>query len=584
MSSQEVLYEEESNSVVSKTGGISTRGVQPPLGAPMEGITARHLARPRAVWADAICINQEDDREKGDQVGLMGPIYSKASCTLICLGFNEQSWVHDIMALIKYVDEMIFRVFSNPENVKSWDIFPYPQPQDPLLSNERWQSWNILLKQPWFARGWVVQEVALSIEASLLLDDQEIPWLSLLGVNRWLDSRSVDLIGINRGTDVGIDCILCKLQSRIYALRWPEEAIAFYPRPERGQISSYMSMTTLEVLDYARSLQLKNPKDRIYAFMTYPYSEATMPALQPRYGSDTSFLDVYREFATKYLENTRDLDLLRFFEHEDDELALAVDSDSFLEHLPVRSLSFPSWIPRWDRGGRGYLLGMTHHRKIDECSQQMTLLRNDSILQVKGVIFDSVRHISDEIRETSHLGAAVTSVVSLWRDVAEQSIQYPGPHQNRLGMAFLQTLGRASYTGDLATWKTALKTFADQLQSDSSDLPVDTYSQHSNAQMIVSHVLNYSKTRRFLVSSRGYFGVSSVATRQGDVCAIIFGTRSVFILRELDKKRHHFAVIGAAYVPSPKLGDSGLPLRIGHDNDCTDWKNWNLPIRDISLC
>lgn len=190
------------------------------------------------------------------------------------------------MALIKYVDEMIFRVFSNPENVKSWDIFPCPQPQDPLLSDQRWQSWNILLEQPWFGRGWVVQEVALSIEASLLLDDQEIPWLSLLRVNRWLDSRSVDLIGINRGTDVGIDCILCKLQSRIYALRWPEEAIAFYPRPGRGQISSYMSMTTLEVLDYARSLQVKNPKDRIHAFMAYPSSEATMPALQPRYGSD----------------------------------------------------------------------------------------------------------------------------------------------------------------------------------------------------------------------------------------------------------------------------------------------------------
>lgn len=189
----------------------------------------------------------------------------------------------------------------------------------------------------------------------------------------------------------------------------------------------------------------------------------------------------------------------------------------------------------------------------------------NSVLQVRGVIFDSVRYVSAEIRETSHHGAAVTPRVSLRGGFAKQSVKNPGPHQNRLRMAFLQTLGRASYTVDLATWKRALKTFANQLQSDSSDLPVQTSRQHFNAQMISTHVLNYSKTRRLLISSRGYFGVSSVATRQGDVCASIFRTRAAFILRELDTKRDYFAVVGAAYLPSSKLGNSDLRLRMGHD-------------------
>jgi hypothetical protein len=37
----------------------------------------------RLLWADAICINQKDDEEKGKQVGRMGEVYMNASCVLV---------------------------------------------------------------------------------------------------------------------------------------------------------------------------------------------------------------------------------------------------------------------------------------------------------------------------------------------------------------------------------------------------------------------------------------------------------------------------------------------------------------------
>jgi hypothetical protein len=40
----------------------------------------------RTLWADSICINQEDGAEKGEQVRLMGAIYSKADRVLVCVG------------------------------------------------------------------------------------------------------------------------------------------------------------------------------------------------------------------------------------------------------------------------------------------------------------------------------------------------------------------------------------------------------------------------------------------------------------------------------------------------------------------
>lgn len=40
----------------------------------------------RLLWADAVCINQADDAERGSQVGMMGRIYGQAARTLVWLG------------------------------------------------------------------------------------------------------------------------------------------------------------------------------------------------------------------------------------------------------------------------------------------------------------------------------------------------------------------------------------------------------------------------------------------------------------------------------------------------------------------
>lgn len=53
----------------------------------------RHLrdhTRRRLVWADAICINQQDNSEKGKQVSQMGEVYKMARRTVIYLGESTE--------------------------------------------------------------------------------------------------------------------------------------------------------------------------------------------------------------------------------------------------------------------------------------------------------------------------------------------------------------------------------------------------------------------------------------------------------------------------------------------------------------
>lgn len=51
----------------------------------------RHPTEKRYLWADAVCINQNDIDERGDQVSEMGQIYRNASWVLIWLGPERDS-------------------------------------------------------------------------------------------------------------------------------------------------------------------------------------------------------------------------------------------------------------------------------------------------------------------------------------------------------------------------------------------------------------------------------------------------------------------------------------------------------------
>ena len=45
-----------------------------------------HPRESRVLWIDSLCINQKDIEERGQEVGIMGPIYAKAKQVLIWLG------------------------------------------------------------------------------------------------------------------------------------------------------------------------------------------------------------------------------------------------------------------------------------------------------------------------------------------------------------------------------------------------------------------------------------------------------------------------------------------------------------------
>lgn len=205
----------------------------------------------------------------------------------------------------------------------------------------------VLATQPWFRRGWVIQESTLGSNFYVLWAGVKMEWISVLRALYWIDCRANYLILTWHPG------MLVVIYNRIFELQRPNEAKTLSPSRSGMQRPDFWPLSTLSILGYARQLGLSDPKDRIYAFMALPTMDGAMStcALKPDYREQTSHLDLYREFTVKYLEKTSDLDLLFYVDHRDDggeDDNANNDDDDFLKPFGETQLS--TWVPRWDRG------------------------------------------------------------------------------------------------------------------------------------------------------------------------------------------------------------------------------------------
>ncbi|KAI7781623.1 HET-domain-containing protein [Diaporthe eres] len=96
------------------------------------------------LWADALCINQKDNKDQEHQIPLMGQIYRCANDVFVWLGENEPQ------------DEPLFRGLS-----EALLIGEYLDPGFAETFEKHVVAAKKLLLRPWFTRLWVVQEIAL---------------------------------------------------------------------------------------------------------------------------------------------------------------------------------------------------------------------------------------------------------------------------------------------------------------------------------------------------------------------------------------------------------------------------------------
>lgn len=116
---------------------------------------------PRTLWADAICIQQMNPREKGLQVQLMGDIYERSVRTLVWLGVDQDGVAVSTTEFIKQVSQIsrdLNEKYGGARHIPNLSKEENPVSQDP----EKWATYKTFLSNTWFTRTWVMQEVGIA--------------------------------------------------------------------------------------------------------------------------------------------------------------------------------------------------------------------------------------------------------------------------------------------------------------------------------------------------------------------------------------------------------------------------------------
>ena len=147
------------------------------LHALFRALTPTGLPASVTVWVDAICINQDDPREKDVHIPRMREIYGKAHSVTVWLG--EEAEASALAMDAKRVQTMYAQLVGLPFYGSHTDYLRngLPGSGDPM-----WRAVGRLCDRNWFYRTWVVQEVALARRIEVLCGGQWLSWNDLVGL------------------------------------------------------------------------------------------------------------------------------------------------------------------------------------------------------------------------------------------------------------------------------------------------------------------------------------------------------------------------------------------------------------------
>lgn len=250
------------------------------------------------LWADALCINQNDDKDQEHQIPLMGQIYRCANHAFVWLGENEPQ----DEPLFKEMSEAL--LLSESLDYGFGDTFDHPGGfEKHVVAAKK------LLLRPWFTRLWVVQEIALpSREPPLFFAGRNR--FSLRGI--YFSSCYLDR---SRGMDFTPVLWVARLWGRNNLFLLPHmhqpRSISTASGAEGLDLSLFPSSFNcrfLLVQSLLKGFKASRPHDYVYAILGLCDPHALPPTLAPEYGKP--FPEVCRDYAVATIKATGSLRVL----------------------------------------------------------------------------------------------------------------------------------------------------------------------------------------------------------------------------------------------------------------------------------
>lgn len=621
--------------------------------------------RPRLLWIDSICINQKDDEsneennedessedenstkiskekkstEKEQQLKLMGDIYWNAFLVTVCLqlpdtpfdavtksvekkfrtwgvtvpegAFDEVMERVEAFAASDILEEVAY--LDLHEDQKDLDIYRKYATQ---VRGRRWIAFQRVVRNPWFDRMWVVQEVSLASRIRVLYGRTEIQWKCLAAAL----SRAI--------TYPAIGSLLTSTKDPITRHFEPtgvaniQRIINFQNKIAESKDGSISFVSTLFECDTFKS---SDPRDKIFGIQGFCKGNIDSKII-PNYKKST--VKVYLATAKHLLKQDNPLRLLSYAGIG----YFATPNPKFRNEKYQRPVAegLPSWCPDWSRRPRLGILsyrnstvflsayraggGDDAKREIGDSSQSRTLVlmgrEVDTIsslgpqLGIQRKERDTEKEADEneatetwEVSELKNQGEAVREswkiiLSSVDSDCGTQLYPYTNPNQ-KLRDVFWRTLSGdrtqthrpapASCRAEFKQWISFQNYMVDTdvysaISGDpETPLPPELLGGYGSAKFGLLFT-NCGFGRRLCITKRGYIGAAPPFAREGDIIYLIQGAQVPFVLRSAatidpgsnESSSNSFELVGEAYVHGIMDGEF-----YGRD-EVPSWRDVNL--------
>ena len=556
--------------------------------------------QPRLLWVDDICINQDDEEERGRQVQIFHRIYAEAKNVLIWLGAESE----DSDVAMEFFPRMMNHLADKRSKMEVTDP-DLPSGRNAAYKTPKMIALNNLLSRPWFMRVWTLQEGAFASRAVVVCGGKELPFDLFEEFN---GKCQEDQTGVWTATLSSISSAKPAdpknpprfVTSHIHGISKLKQV-----RSGRGPRESVPML-----LYRLRSCEATDARDRVYSMWSFLPDNYLQILEKPRYERDFTAADLFYQVARIELVHNRNLDFL--------------GHAGIWQQRPGTAL--PSWAADWSYRQLTHPLCVLDHdcllktdtrlyRASGDLNGSANVSEAPVMLEVRGKVLGEVTKLTNPFTFTTNQdkdeGAEVstseggkehdddlkakvaqskrqleyairmfnetTSQIALCLTTAAQCHSYPQSLDAKTAAMHTLTASLTHHVSGPALGATLIRVSDQEVQDLFAALDAAVSAMESlnlsgvdqKALKLLGLVREVTRTRRFFVTDDGYMGLAPGEAGEGDRVTIVYGCSTPVLLRGVTGLGARWRLVGECYVYGLMDGEA-----VGMDD---------IPVRDICL-
>ncbi|KAI8957262.1 HET-domain-containing protein [Daldinia sp. FL1419] len=468
----------------------------------------------RDLWVDAICIDQNDNDERSQQVSIMADIYGSAECVIVWLGvadkFTQKAW-ELIERLSRLTDDGMLGI-----NLQEFGSAHDNNLLGCSISREHWRALASLFGRRWFTRAWVVQELILARRTTILCGDYIFNWKEMVRVSHFLSKRTSANTFRQHLFD-GIDY-------RTLSYKNPTKLDAI-----QKDIHTRSGNILLHTLVRCRSYDATEKHDKVYSILGLPNC---------RISDGLEFYPDYNESAVKLYTNVAKYIIKT---SEDLHILAHAEGNNFRQ-----TEGLPTWVPDWsvkeDLGLR--ITGYTRYNAAGTLSCFENIQDGDKLV-LHGFELDTITRIGKTKKEVNN-----TRDCRDWLDLRDElQREYPA---RGVKDAFWRTLlidtDPSTRVPIRQPWENSFYVWMGIYDEKPSEFERHMATQYETS---FTHSLNL----RLFRTAQGHLGCGTSSCSKGDSIWIVQGSRVPLILRPVPQVAT-YELVGGTYIHGFMQGEA----------------------------